>query len=178
MSKAIIVTDMPESCSKCKFMYEFYGVKKCQLLNVLKNGGKAIICVDKLNVARKECCPLVSEEEHDKEIREKAIEEFTELLMVRCEESSCKTLFNGRSTDILTLDNIVDEIREIAEQNEGGMRMNVKTIRTHYDVCGEEKGLEATINKIGYKNILQILPCYCGGSEYFYTIIYQEEVGE
>lgn len=76
MSKAVIITDMPESCSKCKFMYEFYGAKKCQLLNVLKNGGKAIICVDKLNVARKECCPLVSKKEYDKEIRDKAIEEL------------------------------------------------------------------------------------------------------
>lgn len=38
MAKAILVMDMPESCSKCKFMYEFQGIKKCQLMNVL-NGG-------------------------------------------------------------------------------------------------------------------------------------------
>lgn len=58
MSKAVLVIDMPSSCSKCKFMYEFYGVKKCQLLNILENGGKAIIPTDTLITGRKECCPL------------------------------------------------------------------------------------------------------------------------
>lgn len=58
MSKAVLVMDMPSSCSKCKFMYEFYGVKKCQLLNILENGGKAIIPTDTLITDRKECCPL------------------------------------------------------------------------------------------------------------------------
>ena len=43
MSKVVLVMDMPSSCSKCKFMYEFYGIKKCQLLNILENGGKAIL---------------------------------------------------------------------------------------------------------------------------------------
>ena len=50
--------DMPSSCSKCKFMYEFYGVKKCQLLNILENGGKAIISINTLTTGRKERCPL------------------------------------------------------------------------------------------------------------------------
>lgn len=50
--------DMPSSCSKCKFMYEFYGVKKCQLLNILENGGKAIIPTNTLTAERKESCPL------------------------------------------------------------------------------------------------------------------------
>lgn len=59
MSKACLIIDMPESCSKCKFMYEFYGVKKCQLLNVLQNGGKAIIPAETLTTQRKDCCPLV-----------------------------------------------------------------------------------------------------------------------
>lgn len=58
MSKCVLVMDMPSSCSKCKFMYEFYGVKKCQLLNILENGGKAIIPTDTLTSERKECCPL------------------------------------------------------------------------------------------------------------------------
>lgn len=58
MSKAILVMDMPSSCSKCKFMYEFYGVKKCHLLNILENGGKAIIPTDTLTTGKKECCPL------------------------------------------------------------------------------------------------------------------------
>ena len=57
--KAILVLDeMPSSCCKCKFMYEFYGVKKCQLLNILENCGKAIIPTDTLTTGRKECCPL------------------------------------------------------------------------------------------------------------------------
>ena len=58
MSKSVLVMDMPKSCSKCKFMYEFYGVKKCQLLNILENGGNAIIPTDILTTGRKECCPL------------------------------------------------------------------------------------------------------------------------
>lgn len=29
MAKAVLIMDMPESCSKCKFMYEFQGIKKC-----------------------------------------------------------------------------------------------------------------------------------------------------
>lgn len=58
MSKAVLVIDMPKNCSKCKFMYEFYGVKKCQLLNILTNGRKAIISADILNSGRKDICPL------------------------------------------------------------------------------------------------------------------------
>ena len=55
----------------------------------------------------------------------------------------------------------------------------LKTIRTHYDAIkymGEvkEKGLETTLNEIGWENVLQVLPCYCGNGEYFYTIIYKE----
>lgn len=57
--KAMVIVEMPKSCSKCKFMYEFYGVKKCQLLNILQNGGKAIIPVETLTTQRKDCCPLV-----------------------------------------------------------------------------------------------------------------------
>lgn len=56
--KAMVVVDIPKSCSKCKFMYEFYGVKKCQLLNILENGGKAIIPQETLTISRKDCCPL------------------------------------------------------------------------------------------------------------------------
>lgn len=58
-NKGMLIVDMPESCSKCKFMYEFYGVKKCQLLNILQNGGVAIIPTETLTTARKDCCPLV-----------------------------------------------------------------------------------------------------------------------
>jgi hypothetical protein len=54
----------------------------------------------------------------------------------------------------------------------------VKTIRTHYDrmMYRErelEKGLEETLNEIGWENVLQVLPCYCGNGECFYTIIYK-----
>lgn len=45
MDKAILVMDMPESCSKCKFLYEFQGTKKCQLMNVL-NGGASRLSTD------------------------------------------------------------------------------------------------------------------------------------
>lgn len=55
----VLMVEMPKSCSKCKFMYEFYGVKKCQLLNILQNGGVAIIPTETLTTARKDCCPLV-----------------------------------------------------------------------------------------------------------------------
>lgn len=54
----------------------------------------------------------------------------------------------------------------------------IKTIRTHYEThygkYREEKGLEATLNDIGWENVLQVIPCYCGSGEYFYTIIYKE----
>ena len=42
MSKAVLVMDMPESCSKCKFLYEFQGIKKCQLMNVLYGGASKL----------------------------------------------------------------------------------------------------------------------------------------
>lgn len=53
--------------------------------------------------------------------------------------------------------------------------MKVKAIRTHYEFYRGSYGLEDTLNNIGYENVLQILPCYCGMGEYFYTIIYKEE---
>lgn len=43
MDKAILVMDMPESCSKCKFLYEFQGTKKCQLMNVLNGGASRFV---------------------------------------------------------------------------------------------------------------------------------------
>lgn len=54
--------------------------------------------------------------------------------------------------------------------------MMIKTLRTHYDpipAAYKEKGLEGIINEIGWENILQIMPCYCGHGEYFYTVIYK-----
>jgi hypothetical protein len=54
--------------------------------------------------------------------------------------------------------------------------MKVFSTRTHFDSGRNELGLTETINKIGYENVLQILPCYCGDGECFYTIIYKEEI--
>lgn len=65
MSKAVLVMDMPESCSKCKFSYEFYGVKKCHILNLLCNGGKSIIPTEKYAKYRHRACPLVELPEMD-----------------------------------------------------------------------------------------------------------------
>lgn len=57
MAKAVLVMDMPESCSKCKFLYEFQGIKKCQLMNVL-NGGASRVSQNTFTVKRHEKCPL------------------------------------------------------------------------------------------------------------------------
>lgn len=52
--------------------------------------------------------------------------------------------------------------------------MTIQTTRVHYDGHNGEQSLCDKINSIGYENILQILPCYCGSGEHFYTIIYKE----
>ena len=57
---------------------------------------------------------------HEKEIRAKAIDEFAEMICIKCEEMACTTTINGRYMDILTLDGITDEVMEIAEQLKGG----------------------------------------------------------
>lgn len=57
MDKAILVMDMPESCSKCKFMYEFQGIKKCQLMNVLNNGASKL-SQSTFTQKRYDLCPL------------------------------------------------------------------------------------------------------------------------
>ena len=66
MAKAVLVMDMPESCSKCKFMYEFQGIKKCQLMNVL-NGGASRVSQNSFTEKRHEKCPLrvLPEKEHN-----------------------------------------------------------------------------------------------------------------
>ena len=56
--------------------------------------------------------------------------------------------------------------------------MKVKAVRCHFDKYGADVGLEEALNKIGYENVLQVLPMYCGGGEYFYTIIYKESEAE
>ena len=57
MAKAVLVMDMPESCSECKFLYEFQGIKKCQLMNVL-NGGASMLSQNTFTLKRHEKCPL------------------------------------------------------------------------------------------------------------------------
>ncbi len=57
MSKAILIMDMPESCSKCQFLYEFNGIKKCQLMNVLYNGASKV-SQSKFTIERHHKCPL------------------------------------------------------------------------------------------------------------------------
>ena len=57
MTRAVLVMDMPESCSKCKFMYEFQGIKKCQLMNCL-NGGASKISQNNFTKGRHDKCPL------------------------------------------------------------------------------------------------------------------------
>jgi hypothetical protein len=49
--------DMPESCSKCKFIYEFQGIKKCQLMNVLNNGASKL-SQSTFTQKRHDWCPL------------------------------------------------------------------------------------------------------------------------
>ena len=58
MSKGILVVDMPESCSKCKFLYEFQGMKKCNLMNVL-NSGNSRLSQNNFTKCRHDNCPLV-----------------------------------------------------------------------------------------------------------------------
>lgn len=57
MAKAVLVMDMPESCSKCKFLYEFQGIKKCQLMNVFNNGASRL-SQNTFTEKRHEKCPL------------------------------------------------------------------------------------------------------------------------
>ena len=57
MAKAVLIMDMPETCSKCKFLYEFQGIKKCQLMNVL-NGGTSRLSQNSFMKKRHEKCLL------------------------------------------------------------------------------------------------------------------------
>lgn len=57
MTKAILIMNMPESCSECKFLYEFQGIKKCQLMNVLHNGASRL-SQNTFAEKRHEKCPL------------------------------------------------------------------------------------------------------------------------
>ena len=67
MAKAVLVMDMPESCSKCKFLYEFQGIKKCQLMNVLNNGA-SMLSQNTFIKKRHDKCPLRELPEREKEM--------------------------------------------------------------------------------------------------------------
>ena len=67
MPKAVLVMDMPESCSKCKFMYEFQGIKKCQLMNVLNNGASRL-SQNTFTEKRHEKCPLREQPEREEKL--------------------------------------------------------------------------------------------------------------
>lgn len=62
-------------------------------------------------------------EKHDKEIRNKAIDEFCEKLLKRLTEKSQTTVLSTRcevkNIDFLTLDTVSDEIEKIVEQLKG-----------------------------------------------------------
>lgn len=75
MAKAVLVMDMPESCSKCKFLYEFQGIKKCQLMNVL-NGGASRLSQNTFTVKRHEKCPLL--ELPEKEYNDNEYDEYSD----------------------------------------------------------------------------------------------------
>lgn len=66
MSKAVLVMDMPESCSKCMFLYEFSGIKNCSLMNVMY-GGASRLSQSNFTKCRHDKCPMrpVPEKEND-----------------------------------------------------------------------------------------------------------------
>ena len=72
MAKAVLVMDMPEACSMCKFLYEFQGIKKCQLMNVLNNGASRL-SQNTFTVKRHEKCPLRELPEKKEEL---SVEEY------------------------------------------------------------------------------------------------------
>ena len=57
MSKAVLILDMPDNCSKCQFSYEFQGIKKCQLMNILYKGA-SMLSQNSFIARRHEKCPL------------------------------------------------------------------------------------------------------------------------
>ena len=57
MSKAILVMEMPECCSKCMFLYEFSGIKNCNLMNMMY-GGASRLSQSNFTKCRHEKCPL------------------------------------------------------------------------------------------------------------------------
>lgn len=80
MGKANLVMDMPDSCSKCKFLYQFQGTMKCLLMNAL-NGRCSRVSQNNFTARRHEKCPLVSFPDTRKYINNLSKLEFTSYIM-------------------------------------------------------------------------------------------------
>lgn len=76
MSKTNLVMDMPDSCSKCKFLYQFQGTMKCLLMNAL-NGRCSRVSQNNFTARRHEKCPLVYFPDTRKDINNLSKLEFT-----------------------------------------------------------------------------------------------------
>lgn len=57
MPKALLVVDMPENCSKCPFMYEFNGFKRCHLINCICMAN-SVLPLGEITRKRADMCPL------------------------------------------------------------------------------------------------------------------------
>ncbi len=69
------------------------------------------------NITDAEYCEVIAKlDGHDKEIRNKAIDTFTEKLGEAFSESSSELNVHGTKFDILTLDRVIDILWELAEQ--------------------------------------------------------------
>ena len=94
MAKAVLVIDdMPKSCSMCKFSYEFQGVKKCELMNVLNNGASRL-SQNTFSMKRHEKCPLRELQEYKPTIG--TIEEENRLLMNAGWNACLEQILNSR----------------------------------------------------------------------------------
>lgn len=113
--KVIVVMDKPKNCENCVF-----GI--CKYSTPLSTGRKGYYCnlkepkditvedffyTDEVHL---ENCPSVSAEEHDKEIRNKAIKEFVEKLY-EASESVRPVAWTTRQEVVL-----LKRVQEIAEQ--------------------------------------------------------------
>lgn len=57
MSRLAVRLEMPENCNKCRFSYDFRGVKKCNLLHVIRES--AVLSQDGFGNKRDKKCPLI-----------------------------------------------------------------------------------------------------------------------
>lgn len=139
MSRAVLVMDMPESCAKCMFLYEFGGIKNCNLMNVMY-GGASRLSQTNFAKCRHEKCPLRPTPEWMKEL--KALRTWKNDVMEDFCKVDCSSVgevyqCGGRRGYNKAIDDFVDKaddllgasdddiyckesIREIAEQLKAG----------------------------------------------------------